>query len=322
MRLKSVIPNSVRRVSTNRCVSNSWKDNSGCWCRWRRVRDDVSVVLTGEVADRFEQGHEGRTRDVNRGTRRCRRNRGRERNRSGEAGPPGLRPPGPVGADEITEQAAAGRSRSHRTIGSRWLMSVITNGWLTSVRLLSALSRVVGRSAIPGGTNIPETDNLEVADEIRLDRTVEQVTENRHAHFAVDHDEWISIPDILLESPHVRSQRLVIVVLGKSRLAYRKLKRGVIQLSVPWGNESDAPSPNDVPPATRIWPRWSPGGAFDKCRTSPPSNEHARYRGIHLPPVFPERTSSRVPLYRLGPVGSRIVETYSILVAQLSDWLG
>ena len=117
------------------------------------------------------------------------RNRVRERNRSGEAGPPGLRPPGPVGADEITEQAAA-QAEAEATDDRFTLADECDHERLTNqCAVVERVGRVVGRSAIPGGTNIPETDNLEVADEIRLDRTVEQVTENRHAHFAVDHDE-------------------------------------------------------------------------------------------------------------------------------------
>ena len=151
--------------------------------------DDVSVVLAGEVADRFEQGHEGRDE------RRESRDEALseiESEREIEAARLDhlvFDPPGPVGADEITEQAAA-QAEAEATDDRFTLADECDHERLTNqCAVVERVGRVVGRSAIPGGTNIPETDNLEVADEIRLDRTVEQVTENRHAHFAVDHDE-------------------------------------------------------------------------------------------------------------------------------------
>src|ERR1700694_753867 len=122
--------------------------------------------------------------------------------------------PGNVKANEIAQQGAAGAesvpARKRTYAASLDLHKNARRRVDVGIKHAGSLQLIV--SAVPGGTQINELYQLEIAEEGIVDRPVEERAEERHPHFAVDHDIIVAVCRILLEAAQIYGQGLVGIV--------------------------------------------------------------------------------------------------------------
>src|ERR1035437_8570816 len=123
----------------------------------------------------------------------------------------------PVDAHEISEQAAP--DSPSISCNDRFffcLHNYRNRAWRASDRLcVQRIAVVIRRFSCPCGSHISEANDLEVVQEIRFERAVHQVAENRQAQFIIHKSKTVSVAYVLNETAHGSGKSLVRIILSK-----------------------------------------------------------------------------------------------------------